>query len=99
MSTQLPTWSVYKWLDLDQRESIHLKWCKKHSKDPNSELHVNEFFDEMALVPEPVDGEIKPKPAPRAKPVPGRAPGRPKKTPTDEVKIKRPLGRPRKVLT
>jgi hypothetical protein len=65
---RLPTWSVYKWLDLEERESIHLKWCKKHNKDPNSEADVDEFFDEMELVPEP-DPENPPKPKGRPRKV------------------------------
>ena len=70
---KLPTWSVYKFMDLDEREKIHLRWCKKHSKDPNSEADVNEFFDEMSTVPEP---------DPNAPPQPytGKPRGRPRKT-------------------
>lgn len=51
MIMKLPSWHVYKWMDLEERESIHLKWCKKHSKDPNSEADVNEFFDLLDAVP------------------------------------------------
>ena len=51
MIMKLPSWHVYKYLDLDERESIHLKWCKKHNKDPNSEQDVNEFFDLLDAVP------------------------------------------------
>lgn len=50
---KLPTWSVYKLLDLDERERIHLRWCKLMGKDPNSEEDVNEFFDLVDDVPEP----------------------------------------------
>ena len=71
---KLPTWGVYKWMDPADRESIHLKWCKKHNRDPDSEDHVNEFFDEMATVPEP---------DPMAPPQPytGKPRGRPRKDP------------------
>ena len=50
---KLPTWSVYKLLDLDERERIHLRWCKLMGKDPNNEDDVNEFFDLVDAVPEP----------------------------------------------
>lgn len=50
---KLPTWSVYKLLDLDERERIHLRWCKLMGKDPDSEEDVNEFFDLVDAVPEP----------------------------------------------
>jgi len=72
MTSRLPTWSVYKFMDLDERESIHLKWCKRHNKDPNSEADVNEFFDEMETVPEP-DPNAPPKP------YTGKPRGRPRK--------------------
>ena len=51
MTMKLPSWHVYKWMDLEERESIHLKWCKKFNKDPNSEADVNEFFDLLDAVP------------------------------------------------
>lgn len=74
MTTRLPTWSVYKYLDLDERERIHLAWCRQHQRDPDSETDVNEFFDEMATVPEPDPNEPK-------KPYTGRPRGRPRKNP------------------
>jgi hypothetical protein len=52
MTTKLPTWSVYKFLPLEERERIHLRWCKLMGKDPNSEEDVNEFFDLVDAVPE-----------------------------------------------
>ena len=72
MTTRLPTWSVYRYLDLDERERIHLAWCRKMKRDPDSEQDVNEFFDEMATVPEPDATE------PR-KPYTGKPRGRPRK--------------------
>lgn len=72
MTARLPTWSVYRNLPLEERESIHLKWCKKHSRDPNSEADVDEFFDEIDAVPEPDPNT--PKPAYTGKPR-----GRPRK--------------------
>lgn len=69
---KLPTWSVYRFMELDERERIHLAWCRRHQKDPNSEADVNEFFDEMDTVPEP-DAN-----APQ-KPYTGRPRGRPRK--------------------
>jgi hypothetical protein len=74
MTTKLPTWSVYKFLPLEERERIHIQWCKRHRKDPNSEQDVDEFFDEMELVPEP-DANT-PKPV-----YTGRPRGRPRKEP------------------
>ena len=53
MTTKLPTWSVYKFLPLEERERIHIAWCRKHRKDPNSEADVDEFFDKIDSVPEP----------------------------------------------
>jgi hypothetical protein len=76
---KLPTWSVYKWLELDERERIHLQWCKKHRKDPNSEADVDEFFDEMELVPEPDPN------APKL-PYVGKPRGRPRKP--DQLVVK-----------
>lgn len=80
---KLPTWSKYRWMELNEREKIHRAWCKKYSKDPDSEEDVNQFFAEMDMVPEEdEDGNVTLREVkPRAKPVPGRAPGRPKKTP------------------
>ena len=72
MTIKLPTWNAYKYLPLEERERIHLAWCKKHRKDPNAEQDVNEFFDEMDLVPEPDPN------APKA-PYTGKPRGRPKK--------------------
>ncbi len=74
MTAQLPTWSVYRFLSLDERERIHVEWCRRHSKDPNSEADVNEFFDEMELVPEPDSN------APKL-PYTGKPRGRPRKNP------------------
>lgn len=69
MKMKLPTWSTYRGLDLDERERIHLEWCRKHRKDPNSEEHVNEFFDEMDTMSEP-DPDV---------PYTGKPRGRPRK--------------------
>ena len=81
---KLPTWSVYKYLELEERERIHLDWCRQFHKDPNSEDHVNEFFDLIDAVPE-VDPNA---PAARTRPTgptilpSGKTKGRPRKTPT-----------------
>ena len=74
MTTKLPTWSVYKFLPLEERERIHLDWCKQHKKNPNSEADVDEFYDEIDSVPEP---------DPNAPPPPytGKPRGRPRKNP------------------
>ena len=69
---KLPSWHVYKWMDLEERESIHLKWCKKFNKDPNSEADVNEFFDLLDAVPL---GD----PDAPAQPYTGKPRGRPRK--------------------
>lgn len=79
---KLPTWSVYKYLDLDERERIHLRWCKLMGKDPNSEDHVNEFFDLVDAVPEPDPNALPPK-AKSSTPTitaTGRPRGRPRKS-------------------
>lgn len=47
-------------MPLEERERIHMSWCKKHKKDPNSEADVDEFFDEMETVPEPDPNAPKP---------------------------------------
>jgi len=78
---KLPTWTVYKLLSLEEREHIHLKWCKLMGKDPNNEDHVNEFFDLVDAVPEP-DPMAKPKRDPNAPPTilpSGKTKGRPRK--------------------
>ena len=79
---KLPTWSVYKLLDLDERERIHLRWCKLMGKDPNNEDDVNEFFDLVDAVPEPDPNAVpkKPKPATPSLTPSGRPRGRPRKT-------------------
>ena len=76
---KLPTWSVYKWLDLDERERIHLRWCKLMGKDPNNEDHVNEFFALVDAVPEP-DPTAKPKSLTPTILPSGKTKGRPRKT-------------------
>lgn len=73
MSTRLPTWTAYKFLPLEERERIHLQWCRRHRRDPNSESDVNDFFDQMDLVPEPDPNEP-------PKPYTGKPRGRPRKT-------------------
>lgn len=79
---KLPTWSEYKFLDLDERERIHLRWCKLMGKDPNSEDDVNEFFDLVDAVPPP-DPDAPPKkvrtPTPSVYPS-GKPRGRPPKS-------------------
>ena len=75
---KLPTWAVYKHLDLDERERIHLRWCKLMGKDPNSEDDVNEFFDLVDAVPEP-DANAPPKSSSPAITSTGRPRGRPRK--------------------
>jgi hypothetical protein len=74
MTTRLPTWSVYRNLPLEERESIHLKWCQRHNRDPNNEQDVDEFFDLVDAVPEPDANEPK-------KPYTGKPRGRPRKNP------------------
>lgn len=72
MIMKLPTWSVYRNLPLEERESIHLDWCQQHHRDPNSEQDVNEFFDLVDAVPEP-------DPTLPKKPYTGKPRGRPRK--------------------
>ena len=79
---KLPTWSVYKLLDLDERERIHLRWCKLMGKDPASEDDVNEFFDLVDAVPE-ID--------------PAAPPPKSKSLTPSLTAAGRPRGRPRKV--
>jgi ribonuclease HI len=58
----LPSWPAYRNHQLDDREAIFLKWCKKHKRDPENEEHVNMFFDEMDRVVDPdVVPEVKKK--------------------------------------
>lgn len=52
MTTKLPTWSVYRYLDNEERERIHTKWCHDNKRDPNSDSDCNDFFDEIDKVPE-----------------------------------------------
>lgn len=72
MTTPLPTWTIYRYLPLEQREQIHLTWCQEHDRDPDSESDVDEFFDLLDAVPEPDPNTPRP-------PYTGRPRGRPRK--------------------
>jgi hypothetical protein len=46
----MPSWSQYKFLPEEQKESIYLAWCRKKGHAPDSESGALAFFDAMDSV-------------------------------------------------